>query len=59
LYIPSVNRAERRVERRSVMASSPEIGRPESGPGKAQPKPIPVSTAKTLGKTAIKGANKK
>lgn len=41
------------------MALSPEIGRPESGPGKAQPKLVRESTVKALGKTAIKGANKK
>lgn len=59
LYIPSVNGAEKRAERRSTMALSPEIGRPESGPGKAQPKLVRESTVKALGKTAIKGANKK
>jgi hypothetical protein len=41
------------------MASSQEIGKVESGPGKAQPKLVPESTQKALGKTAIKGANKK
>jgi hypothetical protein len=41
------------------MAKSPEVGRPESGPGKAQPKVVHESTLKALGKTAIKGSNKK
>jgi hypothetical protein len=40
------------------MAKSPEVGRPESGPGKAQPKPVREATAKALGKTALKGSSK-
>jgi hypothetical protein len=41
------------------MARSPEVGRPESGPGKDKPKIVAKNTLQSLGKTAIKGANKK
>ena len=40
------------------MAKSPEVGRPEGGPGKDQPKIVDTNTLKKLGQIAIKGSNK-